>query len=352
MSFQKTNASFEKWLRCRCDVVEADLCYKHKRMQKTAFDFLRATFFRWAGGIEAICPELRDAPTVLSVGDTHVENFGTWRDEQGRLVWGINDFDEAAVIPYPFDLVRLAASGRLAPSPAVTNHKVASAILLGYRRGLNHPRPTLLDEQETWMRPFVTLSNKSRTFFWHEVKAYPAAKSVPDAVESGFRQRLPDDASIERFATRRKGGGSLGRSRYVAIAGWRGGHLVREAKALVPSAWNWAHGSVDAPSDFMTLAGGEHRSPDPFLFVADRFIFRRIAPDARKVEFGGASRLKLHEELLVAMGFDLGSIHAVDPRAEAIQKDLDRRPTAWLYQAAKAAADWVADDFHAWKSTR
>jgi hypothetical protein len=70
------------------------------------------------------------------------------------------------------------------------------------------------------------------------------------------------------------------------------------------------------------------------------------------VEFGGDSRLKLHEDLLVAMGFDLGSIHADGGRAEAIEKDLDRRPIALLYQAAKAAADWVAADFHAWESTR
>ena len=29
-----------------------------------------------------------DAPQVLSVGDLHLENFGTWRDADGRLVWG------------------------------------------------------------------------------------------------------------------------------------------------------------------------------------------------------------------------------------------------------------------------
>ncbi len=56
-----------------------------------------------------------DAPQVLAVGDMHLENFGTWRDADGRLVWGVNDFDEAAVMPYPLDLVRLAASIRLAP---------------------------------------------------------------------------------------------------------------------------------------------------------------------------------------------------------------------------------------------
>ena len=39
-----------------------------------------------------------------------------------------------------------------------------------------------------------------------------------------------------RFATHAKGGGSLGRPRYFALAEWRGGRVLREAKALVPSA--------------------------------------------------------------------------------------------------------------------
>ena len=51
---------------------------------------------------------------VLAVGDIHLENFGTWRDADGRLVWGVNDFDEAAQMPYVLDLVRLAASALLA----------------------------------------------------------------------------------------------------------------------------------------------------------------------------------------------------------------------------------------------
>jgi uncharacterized protein (DUF2252 family) len=81
VSFKKENKAFENWLRRRCKVVEGDLAYKHKRM--SAFVFLRATYFRWAKRIETICPELKNAPRVLCVGDIHTENFGTWRDAQG-----------------------------------------------------------------------------------------------------------------------------------------------------------------------------------------------------------------------------------------------------------------------------
>ena len=147
MSFKAENRAYEKWLRTQCDVVDRDLDRKHDRMKKSPFIFLRATFFRWARRIEKVCPDLADAPAVLSVGDVHVENFGTWRDAEGRLVWGINDFDEAADIPYPFDLVRLATSAFLVPNSPLPPRDVANAILAGYREGLADPRPTLLAER-------------------------------------------------------------------------------------------------------------------------------------------------------------------------------------------------------------
>jgi uncharacterized protein (DUF2252 family) len=141
MPFRPVNTAFEAWLRTQCEVVEADLDYKHDRMTKSPFIFLRATFFRWAGRIEKICPDLKDAPSALSVGDIHCENFGTWRDSEGRPVWGVNDFDEAAVIPYAFDLVRLAASVRLAPDVQIDNSHAAATLFEGYRKGLDKPRP-------------------------------------------------------------------------------------------------------------------------------------------------------------------------------------------------------------------
>ncbi|MEJ0078689.1 MAG: DUF2252 family protein [Alphaproteobacteria bacterium] len=57
-------------------------------MAADPFQFLRATYWRWAETIFKICPDLKRAPHVLAVGDLHVENYGTWRDAEGRLVWG------------------------------------------------------------------------------------------------------------------------------------------------------------------------------------------------------------------------------------------------------------------------
>src|SRR6266849_4235763 len=74
-------------------------------MASSEFAFLRATFYRWARLFTKHCGEVCDGPKVLGVGDLHIENFGTWRDAEGRLSWGVNDFDEACLLPYTNDLV-------------------------------------------------------------------------------------------------------------------------------------------------------------------------------------------------------------------------------------------------------
>src|SRR5258708_11264731 len=100
----EATARYEAWLAERIPLVKADLELKHRAMSAGIFPFFRATFYRWAARWRALAGDVAVAPTVLAVGDLHVENFGTWRDAEGRLVWGVNDFDEAWTLPYTHDL--------------------------------------------------------------------------------------------------------------------------------------------------------------------------------------------------------------------------------------------------------
>ena len=352
-TFEQENDAYEAWLREQCEVVEDDLAYKHKRMRKNAFVFLRATYFRWARRIEDLCPELKKTPRVLCVGDLHIENYGTWRDAEGRLVWGVNDFDEAAEMPYAYDLLRLAVSMRLSPTRAIANRAAAAAILGGYRSGLEQRRPVLLDEQEAWMRPYVACTDADRAKFWNTVDDYPPALKLPADIRKNLKDSLPTGAQAPRFLERpRAGGGSLGRPRYVAVAQWCGGDVLREAKALVPSAWDWAHGHGNLAPRFTRLSRGAYRAPDPYLEVKDKFVVRRMAPDARKVELGDEGAA-LSGSLLRAMGFDLGALHAADSKQAAarIAADLGKRPQGWLAEAAAVAAKAVERDYVDWCET-
>jgi uncharacterized protein (DUF2252 family) len=95
MNIHLATRQYETWLSGHVRVVKSDLGTKHELMARDAFSFLRATFYHWMQLFPALCPKAASAPTVLAVGDVHVENYGTWRDAEGRLVWGINDFDES-----------------------------------------------------------------------------------------------------------------------------------------------------------------------------------------------------------------------------------------------------------------
>src|SRR6202040_3045717 len=74
----------------------------------------RGTYYRFLQQFRPLLPKLASAPVCVAVGDLHVENFGTWRDCDARLAWGIDDLDEVDVLPYTVDLVRLATSALLA----------------------------------------------------------------------------------------------------------------------------------------------------------------------------------------------------------------------------------------------
>src|SRR3954470_12220289 len=98
MDIWESTTAYEKWLRTQLpgEVIEDDLSEKREKMRADPFSFLRATYWRFAETVAMLCPEFAEAPQVLAIGDIHVENFGTWPDARGRLVWGVNDFDEAA----------------------------------------------------------------------------------------------------------------------------------------------------------------------------------------------------------------------------------------------------------------
>src|ERR1700751_9928 len=135
-SIVAATADLERWKAQQISIVRGDLVLKHRMMSEAVFPFLRSTFYRWAQLWPIVCPELARAPQVLAVGDLHVENFGTWRDLEGRLIWGVNDFDEAWPAADTADLVRLLASAYLAIGEdhlAISRKTARKAIEQGYR---------------------------------------------------------------------------------------------------------------------------------------------------------------------------------------------------------------------------
>ncbi|RUM01270.1 DUF2252 family protein [Rhizobium chutanense] len=339
--------NFESWLagELGADLVEDDLREKHDKMRSDDFVFLRATYWRWCEIILDIRPELAGAPEVLAIGDTHLENFGTWRDAEGRLVWGVNDFDDAAVMPYALDLVRLAASAILARNgdgPSV--RMIGDVILAGYRRGLENPLPIILERDHKWLRKALMLPNSERRQFWEKYETLtPGKTEAPVAYTKALADALPPGSGPFVAKPRSAGTGSLGRPRFVAYAEWRGGPVLREAKALLPSAWSLRHRPQCTAIHAGEIAGGRMRSADPHYSVSGRILVRRLSPNSRKIEIDKHPEVLLSATMLELMGFEIANCHSDDAAAAAtILQDLQARGSEWLHEAARAAASSVS----------
>ena len=276
MTFQNATTGYEEWLRGFGPLDAADLAYKHTLMADAAdpFPFFRGTYYRWARLWPEVCGDLGAAPPVLAVGDLHVENFGTWRDSDGRLCWGVNDFDEADELPYTNDLVRLAASVLFARKTEkaggltlVKFRPACAAILDGYGATLDAGGdPFVLEERHPGLRAMAMSADRDPVAFWKKltkVLADPPA-DPPAAARAALTADLPSPDLTPEFRRRPRGGvGSLGKARYVALAQWGGGWVAREAKAVAPPATAWAAGD-SRPSRMRAAVAGAKRCPDPF----------------------------------------------------------------------------------------
>ena len=339
--------NFETWLAGELgdDLVKDDLREKHEKMRSDDFVFLRATYWRWCEIILDICPELSGAPEVLAIGDTHLENFGTWRDVEGRLVWGVNDFDDAAVMPYAFDLVRLAASAILARGDdGPSARMIGELILSGYRRGLENPLPVILERDHKWLRKALMLPNSERREFWEKYEMLrPGSKLPPSAYVMALTGALPSGTGPFVPKPRSGGTGSLGRPRFVAYAEWQGGPVLREAKALLPSVWSLRQRKQDVAIHADEIANGRARSADPHYRVSGRILVRRLSPNSCKIEIARHPEILLSPTMLELMGFEIANCHSNDAAAvAAILKDLAVRGNEWLHEAARAAASSVS----------
>ena len=341
-------------------ILKEDIVGKHEKMSSGVFSFLRATYWRWAETAHKFYRGRTNEPEVLAVGDIHLENYGVWRDQEGRLVWGVNDFDEAEYMPYALDIVRLAVSAVLAPGSArVGRAQVCAIILEGYGDGLKDPAPFVLDRDHAWLREQFDVDHTERADFWAKIAKKVAKirkakeKGASDDTEAepppSYRRAVLDtipEKNLEvDFWRSSAGTGSLGRPRWRAHAIWRGAPVVREVKAIVPSAWGYAHrpaGRILAGK----IAAGRFRAPDPWYRVDSRkrLVVRRLSPNSRKLEMEYHGDILLDPRMLGLMGHELANVHLgteKDSKRAELRKDLKDRDPIWLLLAVEKACDLV-----------
>jgi Uncharacterized protein conserved in bacteria (DUF2252) len=345
MDILQATKSYEQWMRNYTTIVESHLRYKHEQMKEDLFLFFRGTYYRWAQLWPEICPDLCDAPRVLCSADLHVNSFGTWRDSEGRLAWGVDDFDESYPLPYTHDLVRLAASLKVVIESKDLTIKLkrgCEIILNGYRDALdNGGDPIVLAENEQHLEKLGVEAFKPPKNFWEKLNQRPALKhGMPHDAKQALEKMLPDPNLDYKVVRREAGMGSLGQQRFVAIANWNGGCIAREAKAMVPSASTWLDGHrAHGHSYYEEAIKSAVRSHDPYQQIVGHWLIRRLSPDSNPVDIIGLPKERDEETLVHAMGAEAANVHLGTRRQiGSVLKDLRQRKSNWLISAAKKMA--------------
>jgi uncharacterized protein (DUF2252 family) len=117
---------------------------KYRKMAMDPFAFYRGTACLFYADVTGRDDEWVDDRSggIWIHGDLHAENFGTYLNSDGRLVFDVNDFDEAYIGHFTWDLQRFAASLALMgwrkalPEPDV--RALVGRYLRGYLSQVNH----------------------------------------------------------------------------------------------------------------------------------------------------------------------------------------------------------------------
>ncbi|MET7403194.1 DUF2252 domain-containing protein [Dactylosporangium sp. NPDC005572] len=109
---------------------------KFRKMAASPFAFYRGSACVYYADLHTQSDPFLDERTsrVWIHGDLHAENFGTYLNSAGILVFNVNDFDEAYVGPFTWDLKRFAASIALIGYAKALSDAVIGDLVTGYAR--------------------------------------------------------------------------------------------------------------------------------------------------------------------------------------------------------------------------
>jgi uncharacterized protein (DUF2252 family) len=280
-----------------------------------------------------------DAPITYVCGDLHLENFGSFKGDNGLVYFDLNDFDDALVAPLTVDVVRmlssvLVAAGQLGLSEAGAM-RACEAMLSTYAAVLQTGKPRWLEratavgmvatllrrvkgrKRGALLAELTTVRKGKRRLVCNSRHALPADKPVRErarAILAAYSKqghhghRLALDDAARRVA----GIGSLGLERYMVLARdeLSGMQRLVDIKRAAPSPWQ------DLPSLSLPPWGSDARrvaavqqvmqAASPALLSAvdmgkASYLVKSLQPTADRVDLAHCSNFAALRELLGTM---------------------------------------------------
>ena len=176
---------------------------KFRKMAADPFAFYRGSacvFYADIARLDDRWVDDRGSRTWIQ-GDLHAENFGTYLDSDGRLVFDVNDFDEAYLGHWTWDLQRFAASLALLGWRKALPDEVIADLTGRYARGyldqVEYFRRTPDDTQ--WALTLDTATGAVLDAL-HEAKLQTRVGLLDSVtVVDGYRRTFADRAGVRRL---------------------------------------------------------------------------------------------------------------------------------------------------------
>jgi len=241
------------------------LAMKYAKMAQSPFIFLRGSCHLFYDALPD-SPLFRDTPLAWCCGDLHFENFGSYKGDNRLVYFDINDYDEAALAPVTWDMIRLLTSIQCGADALNATHAEALAVsqscLDAYRSALINGKPLWVERETSGglvNALLTTLQGRERSAFLDKrtirkghrrslildgVKALPASdaqKKIVTGFMDDFASRQPSPKFFEVLDIGRRiaGTGSLGVERFVVLVEGKGspdGNYLLDIKEAKPSA--------------------------------------------------------------------------------------------------------------------
>lgn len=241
------------------------LALKYRNMRSSPFVFLRGICHLFYDRLPRD-RVLDRAPLTWICGDLHIENFGSYKGDNRLVYFDMNDFDEAALAPCSWDLVRCLSGILVGARSMSVKRPVALALchtfLDGYVAALANGKARwverdtaegmvkrMLDSLHSRSRPQFLDSRterkgKQRLIRLDGKKALPVSDKQRNKITS-FMETFADQQHNPQFykvldvARRIAGTGSLGVERYIILVEGKGSpdrNYLLDLKRALPSS--------------------------------------------------------------------------------------------------------------------
>ena len=314
---------------------------KFQKMRVDAFSFLRGTchlFYKRLAQIKLI----KSAPIVWVCGDLHFENFGSYKGGNRLAYFDLNDFDEAALAPTSWDLIRILTSFIVGASSLSIRlpeaQKLCYVFLDSYSSALVQGKAYWIEDETArgLIRDLLeSLQSRKRASFIRtrtvtkgqirvlkiDGKKTLAVTAAQRTAVMDFMHRFAKTQSQPKFfkvldvARRIAGTGSLGVQRYVILIegkGSIGGHYLLDLKqsldscvalhfeALQPSWRSQAHRVVELQRRMQAMPVAMLQ---PVRFDGSTYVLRELQPTEDRVSLDRAKQNTEELEMTIrAMG--------------------------------------------------